>query len=569
MAACPGASRVPGVANARDGLRDHVRAGAASGGLLDPEDNGATVNPRDLVRAYTNSAWRVRLGTARAALLTTDGRWAMVSTGITTFVAAIIASLAVGTLPMTNPAVSTTHIPLTYELFLRLLKTSSSVPTLTAPDQADRANPDPGVETRTVTLDSGDTLAGALEDVGISRQDANSAVAALMNQDFSPRSLRAGLSIEITYAVATIDATGAKPDMAAKRTTIVMVNDKPVEVPLAEDTEPDATPGISEPIQRLLALHFSPSIEQDITVTRTTAGTFDATIVKKELKVRRHRAGGTVDSSLYLAAMQAGIPAEVVIDMIRMFSYRVDFQRDIHDGDSFEVYYDFYYTPEGQPVRLGDISFARMRLGGKDMGLYRYQPNPDEAPEYFDAKGESAKGLLMKTPVEGARISSRFGNRFHPVLGYTRMHPGVDFAVPTGTPVMAAGAGTIQFMGRAGGLGNNVQIAHGNGYATSYSHLSRFAPGMRRGARIRQGQVFAYSGNTGLSTGPHLHYEIRAKGSRVNPLTLKMAQGRTLAGKERVAFLETRMKIDEAMATMPLETKIADVSTDLRQARAP
>jgi murein DD-endopeptidase MepM/ murein hydrolase activator NlpD len=528
------------------------------------------VNPRELVRAYTHSAWRNRLGTARAALLTTDGRWAMVSTAITTLVAAAIASLAVGTLPMSNPAVSTTHIPLTYELFLRLLKTSSSVPSLTAPDQADRANPDPGVETRTVTLDSGDTLAGALEDVGISGQDANSAVAALLARDFSPRSLKAGLSIEITYAVATIDATGATPEAPSKpRTTIVMVNDKPVEVPLAEDVEPDGTPGTSEPIQRLLALHFSPSIEQEVTITRTTAGTFDAAVVKKELKVRRHRAGGTVDSSLYLAAMQAGIPAEVVIDMIRMFSYKVDFQRDIHDGDSFEVYYDFYYTPEGQPVRLGDISFARMRLGGKDMGLYRYQPNAEEAPEYFDAKGESAKGLLMKTPVEGARISSRFGNRFHPVLGYTRMHPGVDFAVPSGTPVMAAGAGTIQFMGRAGGLGNNVQIVHGNGYATSYSHLSRFAPGMRRGARVRQGQVFAYSGNTGLSTGPHLHYEIRVNGGRVNPLTVKMAQGRTLSGKERVQFLETRMKIDEAMAAMPLETRISEVSTDLRQARAP
>ncbi len=205
------------------------------------------------------SAWQGRLGTARAALLTTDGRWAMVSTGITTSVAVIIAALAMGTLPMTNPAVSTTRIPLTYELFLRLLKTSSSVPLWTAPDQADRANPDPGVETRTVTLDSGDTLAGALEDVGISRQDANSAVAALMNKDFSPRSLRAGLSIEITYAVATIDATGTKPDATAKpRTTIVMVNDKPVEVPLAEDIEPDATPGTSEPIQRLLACSSRP-----------------------------------------------------------------------------------------------------------------------------------------------------------------------------------------------------------------------------------------------------------------------------------------------------------------------
>ena len=528
------------------------------------------MNPRELVRAYGNSAWRGRLGAARAALLTTDGRWAMVSTGITTLVAAAIASLALGTLPMTNPAVSTTHIPLTYELFLRLLKTSSSVPTLTAPDQADRANPDPGVETRIVTLDSGDTLTGALEDVGISRQDANAAVAAL-GGSFNPRALKAGLAIEITYAVATIDASGGKAQAPSRpRTTIVMVNDKPVEVPLAEDNESDATPGTSDPISRLLALHFSPSIEQDITITRTTAGGFNADIVKKELTAHRHRAGGTVDSSLYLAAMQAGIPAEVVIDMIGIFSYKVDFQREVQGGDSFEVYYDYYYTPEGQPAKYGAISYARMRLSGKDMILYRYQPNPDVAAEYFDAKGESAKGMLMKTPVDGARISSGFGSRFHPVLGYTRVHKGVDFAVPTGTPVKAAGAGTVKFMGRASGYGNFVQIVHSNGYSTAYGHLSRFAAGMRSGARVRQGQIFAYSGNTGITTGPHLHYEIRMNNSQVNPLRefSKMAQGRTLTGKERGQFIEARMKIDEAMAAMPLETRVTDISNELRQARA-
>jgi murein DD-endopeptidase MepM/ murein hydrolase activator NlpD len=522
------------------------------------------VNPRELLRAYTTSPWPARFTSARAALLTTDGRWAMVSTGITTIVAAAVASLAMGTLPMSNPAVSTTHIPLTYELFLRLLKTSNSAPQLTAPDASDRANPDPGVETRTVTLDSGDTLGGVLEDLGISRQDANTAYAAL-GKDFSPRSLKAGLSIEVTYAVATIDATGAKPD-AAPRTTTVMVNDKPIEVPLADD-ELNATPGTSEPISRLLALSFSPSIEQDITVTRTTAGGFHAEVTQKELKVHRHRAGGTVKSSLYLTAMQAGIPAEVVIDMIRMFSYKVDFQRDVHEGDSFEVYFDYYYTPEGQAAKYGQISFANMRLSGKDMGLYRYQPDSEEAPEYFDAKGESAKGLLMKTPVDGARISSGFGSRFHPILGYTRMHKGVDFAVPTGTPVMSAGNGTVLFMGRASGYGNFVQISHGNGYATAYAHLSRFAAGMRKGARVRQGQVFAYSGNTGNSTGPHLHYEIRVNSGQVNPLTVKMAQGRTLAGKERTLFLERRMKIDEEMAALPLETRIADGTTDLRQTR--
>ena len=180
-------------------------------------------------------------------------------------------------------------------------------------------------------------------------------------------------------------------------------------------------------------------------------------MVQKTLEVHHHRAGATIDSSLYLAGMQAGIPADIVIEMIRMFSYKVDFQRDLQPGDNFEVYYDYYYTPEGQPAKTGNISYARMRLGGKDIALYRYQPDPDEPADYFDAKGQSAKGMLMKTPVDGARISSGFGSRFHPILGYTRMHKGVDFAVPTGTPVMAAGAGTINFMGWANGYGNFVR----------------------------------------------------------------------------------------------------------------
>jgi murein DD-endopeptidase MepM/ murein hydrolase activator NlpD len=519
-------------------------------------------------RDFSFAGWHTRMSRTRAALATTDGRWAMVSTGMTALVAGVIGWMAVGTLPMTSPVVSTTHIPLTYELFLRLLKVGSNLPRLQAAPEADHANGDPGVETRTVTLDSGDTLAGALEDSGISAQDANAAVVAL-GKDFNPRALKAGMSVDITYAVATIDASGGA-EAPRPRTTVVMVNHKPVTVPLADDSgEVGATPGTSQPISRLLALHFSPSIEQDVTVTRSTAGGFNAQIVKKELQVHRHRAGGTVDSSLYLAAMQAGIPAEVVVDMINnIFSYKVDFQREVHPGDSFEVYYDYAYTPEGQPAKYGNISYARMRLGGRDIVLYRYQPDPDQAPEYFDAKGESAKGMLMKTPVDGARISSGFGSRFHPVLGYTRMHKGVDFAVPVGTPVKAAGGGSIQFMGAASGYGNFLKIDMGNGWGTGYAHLSRFAPGLRKGVKVRQGQVVAYSGNTGLTTGPHLHYEIFEHGAQINPLTLKMAQGRILSGRELTRYLETRLKIDETLAGMPLETRVSDISTDLRQAKA-
>ena len=509
------------------------------------------------------------MGKARAALATTDGRLAVVSTGVTALVAGAIAWLAVGTLPMTTPSVSATHIPLTYELFLRLLKLGSNLPRLEAPPEADHANGDPGVESRSVTLESGDTLAGVLEDTGISAQDANAAVAAL-GKDFNPRALKAGMTIDITYAVAVIDATGGAAQPARPRTTVVMVNHKPVTVPIAdENDEANATPGTSQPISRLLELHFSPTVQQDITVTRTTSGGFDAQIVKKQLQVHRHRAGGTVDSSLYLNAMQAGIPADVVNDLFHLFQYKVDFQREVHPGDTFEVYYDYYYTPEGQPVNgRGSISYARMRLSGKDIVLYRYQPDPDREADYFDAKGEAAKGMLMKTPVDGARISSGFGSRFHPVLGYTRMHKGVDFAVPVGTPVMAAGGGTIQFMGEASGYGNFVVISHTSGFSTAYGHLSRFAAGMRKGSKVHQSQVFAYSGNTGLTTGPHLHYEIRVNNAQVNPLTIKMASGRTLSGRELSSFLQTRLKIDETLAGMKLETQVSDISTDLRQAKA-
>ena len=509
-----------------------------------------------------------RLG---ARLATTDGRWALVSGSLTLLVAGAISWMAMGTLPVTGPRALPGRTSLPYELFLKLVRSGGGeqlaaiAPQLRTPAQdQEAAKPTPGVETRTVTLDRGDTLAGALEDAGVSASDANNAIAAL-GKDFNLRALKAGMNFDITYTVAPVIDAGQKQ---APRTTVVMVNRKPVTVPVEEDSGAGATPGSSQPIARLLSLHFSPSIEQDVTITRDTAGRFSAESVKKALEVHHHRAGATIDSSLYLAGMQAGIPADIVIEMIRMFSYKVDFQRDLQPGDAFEIFYDYYYTPQGQPAKTGNISYARMRLSGKDVILYRYAPKGDDVAEYFDAKGQSAKGLLMKTPVDGARISSGFGSRFHPILGFTRMHKGVDFAVPTGTPVMAAGGGSISFMGWANGYGNFVVINHSNGYATAYGHLSRFAAGLRRGARLSQGQVFAFSGMTGLATGPHLHYEIRVNGAQVNPLRIKIAEGRQLAGGELRDFLEQRLKMDETLASTPLETKVADNFADFRRAKA-
>jgi len=485
-----------------------------------------------------------------------EGRWTLVSTSISALIVGSIAWLAMGTMPTVTAGDSVNRSFLPYRLFQQLTQSGSSAlfagvpsagpaaPSLDDALAAERAAPKPEVETRTVALDSGDTLAGALENAGISRDDANAALAALAKV-FNPRSLRAGRTFELTYNTApgeSFNEAGTGDDETIQTT----------------DGEPDA---------RLISVKFSPSVEHEIVVARGADGSFTATDTVKQLVPHIHRAGATIDGSLYLSAMKAGIPNDVLHDMITMFSYKVDFQRDLHPGDSFEVYYDYYYTPEGQPAKEGNISYAMMRLGGRDIALYRYQADPNAPAEYFDAKGESAKGMLMKTPVDGAHITSGFGMRFHPVLGYSRMHKGIDFGVPVGTPVMSAGAGTIAFMGWENGYGKFVLVNNGNGYSTAFGHLSRFAPGLHLGSHVSQAQVIAYSGNTGMTTGPHLHYEIRINGQQVNPLKVKMAQGRKLVGAELRTFEAERLKIDDKIAATKLETKVADIANNLRAMR--
>jgi len=531
---------------------------------------------------------RRSLNTASSALATTDGRWAVVSTSITGLVAGSMAWIAASAIPplhVTTQQASTTFLP--YKLFSQLVSQSGSLfgghndaaeRAAPPPAQLDRALADedngdngdamPGIESRTLTLDSGDTLAGVLQDAGVPNADAAAVVGALAKV-FDLRDARAGQSFTVTF-----ESTPVAPAPAAAKpsSAVVNVNGKPVTVSTSDPTDladdaGDVTP-VATPLGRLLSVTFSPSVEHDITVARQADGSFAASDTVKQLAQHTHRAGATVDSSLYLAATQAGIPTDVVVAMIKIFSYKVDFQRDIRPGDTFEVYYSYYYTPDGQPAREGDIDYAMMKTGGKTYALYRYQPDAKQPPEYFDAHGESIKGMLMKTPVDGARISSGFGMRFHPVLGYTRMHKGIDFAVPVGTPVMAAGTGVVKIAGRSSGYGNYMRVDMGNGYGFAYGHLSRFAPGIHPGSRVHQGEIVAYSGNTGLSTGPHLHYEDLVGGVQVNPLTLKVAQGRKLFGGDLRNFLVGRLHTDAVLASTPLETKLADASADLRQAKA-
>jgi len=508
--------------------------------------------------------WRLSARKAAVALSTPDGRWAVVSTSLTAIIFGSVAWLALGTMAPTNSRGFETANFLPYRLFQQMTQSiggsSNAGKTVTPAASLDNtlaneraANAAPEVETHTVTLDSGDTLAGALEEAGITAADASAAIAALAKV-YNPRSLRAGQSFDLTFS--------NPPDPFAGQNALT-------------DSSPDAAANdglattqaaAAEPNVRLLSIAFSPSVEHDIAVTRAADGSFAATDTVKQLVAHVHRAGTTIDSSLYLSAMKAGIPADVVVEMIKMFSYKVDFQRDIRPGDSFEVYYDYYYTPEGQPAKDGNITYAMMKLGGREIALYRYQPDADQPADYFDAKGQSAKGMLMKTPVDGARITSGFGMRFHPILGYTRMHKGVDFGVPIGTPVMAAGSGTIEYMGWENGYGNFMLLNHGNGYETAYGHLSRFMRGLHKGTRVRQAQVIAFSGMTGMATGPHLHYEIRINKVQVNPTKVKIAEGIKLAGRQLRDFLATRLHVDSVLASTELETRVADISTDLRAA---
>ena len=534
--------------------------------------------------------WQRTMRSAAAALSTTDGRWAVVSTSITAVIAGSIAWLAAGTMPPSH-GYSATHQRslMPYELFLRLTAENKGPqinyaafgpsPTVSTPpaqivqpdntldnslaaesagDDSEAANTD--VDSRTITLESGDTLAGALTDAGVTNADAQAAVTALAKV-YSPKLVRAGQTLQLTFE----PAPPAVPVASITYTPPAGANDTVSDADDTPDSNVQAAP--ATPVGRLLSVSFSPTIEHDIAISRTTDGSFSAQSTEKQLIAKFHRAGAKIDSSLYLAAMQAGIPAEVVVQMIHMFSYEVDFQRDIKPGDTFEVLYNYYYTPDGQPAKQGDIAYATMHLGSRTVALYRYQPANGDPVEYFDAKGQSAKSMLMKTPVDGARISSGFGMRFHPVLGYTRMHKGIDFAVPTGTPVMAAGSGTIQIQGWLGGYGNFVLVNHGNTYSTAYGHLSRFAPGLHQGSHVRQGQVIAYSGATGLATGPHLHYEIRINGTQVNPLTVKVARGQILAGKDLREYLANRVTVDRELAAMPLESKVAESPSDLRAAK--
>ncbi len=250
-----------------------------------------------------------------------------------------------------------------------------------------------------------------------------------------------------------------------------------------------------------------------------------------------------ITENLYDSAINLGIKPNIIIEFARLYGFQVDFQRDIWKNDSFQIIYEEFLNEDKEIVDTGIIIFANLNLQNTDLQLYKYEHEKNKI-DYFDENGKSIRKTLMKTPINGARLSSSYGKRKHPILGYTKMHTGTDFAAPMGTPIMASGDGKITKAGWCGGGGNCVKIKHNTTYQTVYAHMSKFGKGIKKGTRVKQGQIIGYVGSTGLSTGPHLHYEVIENGRKINSQKLKLPSGKILKGEERKKFEVSKIKID-------------------------
>lgn len=366
-------------------------------------------------------------------------------------------------------------------------------------------------------LKRGDTLSDLLMRLGASPADAHKAIAAATEAELiDPRRVRAGLSATLML----------------------------------------------EPVGDAVSL-FGVSLRQDrdhsVVVTRTSDGAFEASRLDVRLEPEIQRVAGIIQTSLYMAALDGGARDQQVADFAKIFAYDLDFQREIHPGDQFEIVYESLVDERGNPVRMGDVIYAELDGRVFNRAFYRFTTGDDEVTDYYDPNGESATKFLMKTPINGARLSSHFGNRRHPISGYNRLHKGTDFAAPTGTPVYAAGHGVIERSSRYGGYGNYVRIQHANGYETAYAHLSRYGPGIRSGVNVRQGDVIGYVGSTGASTGPHLHYEVIINGGHVNAMGLNFPTGRKLEDTPDVMddFIAYKREIDALRQTLGADLDVA------------
>ena len=269
---------------------------------------------------------------------------------------------------------------------------------------------------------------------------------------------------------------------------------------------------------------------------------FNEKVILTKLKKHINYNENVILQSLYKSALEKEIPASIVIEFARIYGFQVDFQRDIRKKDKFQIMYEVFVDEKKKVIETGNILFANLILSGEDNSLYYYDSKGSIG--HYDKNGKSIQKALMKTPINGARLSSPFGMRKHPIDGFNKMHKGTDFAAPLGTPIMASGSGIIKKAGWCGGGGNCIVIKHNSTYKTIYAHMSKFAKGIRAGVRVKQGQTIGYVGSTGKSTGPHLHYEVLINGKKVNSQTLKLPSGKILKGDDRKIFETKKIKLN-------------------------
>ena len=381
-----------------------------------------------------------------------------------------------------------------------------------------RAEAQPGFtspETMLVKIRPGETLASAVLRTGIAPEEAQRVVQTL-GQAMDIVHVRAGMAF---------DAAIAKPQ----------IQDAPA---------------------KLIGLSMRTGPASTLTLSRSFDGALRLREMEEEVREEEKVVHGEIVGSLYESASRLGATSAMTAQIVKLFAHKVDFDRDLKRGDEFKLVFDRKVTESGRTIETGDLAYAEI----KGVRFYRFERTNGEA-EYFDEAGKNIKGFLLRTPVDGARMTSRFGMRRHPILGFNRMHQGIDFGAGSGTPIMAAGDGVVVEARRWGGYGNWLRIRHNGGWETGYAHLSRYGKGVRPGQRVRQGQVVAYVGSTGASTGPHLHYEIWKNGKRTNPVGAKVPQGTVLSGRELAAFKAQKQRIDGLLsAEQPRQMAAAETA---------
>jgi len=373
-----------------------------------------------------------------------------------------------------------------------------------------------GAETKTVSVGRGDTLMSLFAKVGTEPSEATNIIDALATI-FGAKDLKAGQDVRFTL------------------------------VPAPSDT------GQMEPIKVSV---FAKGGSHLATVARNRQGDYVVTTeaAPNEIKTPQASTRATLYTSFYHAAQEQHIPAEAILKLLRVHSYDVDFKQKVKAGDTFEIFFDGSGDDEA-----GELLYTSMTIDGDTRKFYRFR-TPDDVVDYYDDKGDSAKKFLMRNPVKGGRYTSGFGDRRHPLLRYMRMHSGVDWAAPAGTPILAAGDGTVERVGREGGYGNYVRIRHANGFSTAYGHMLRYAPGVEPGVTVKQGQIIGFVGSTGMSTGPHCHFEVLVNNNFVNPMTIQVPRGLQLTGRQLAEFQKERNRIEGLMQMDPVTSRVAQVA---------